>query len=197
MIKTIGITMIELKKWVALKATPLLIVSLAMLLTPILQAEASVIKDLRIGSNDRFIIDAYRPVSSAAANLPIKKAHQIPSIEENASLPEPTSEPEKSAPAGSSTSFDGASMNAYGSVFSKNSNADDLIQNRFQQRLIAALIVVTSIIVVLLIFLIWVGSGKKKNQAPSWTHHLPRTKDQNIENIDSVIREHLKNYDHI
>lgn len=44
--------MIDLKKWLALETKILLIVSLATLLLLILQAEATVVKDLRVGSND-------------------------------------------------------------------------------------------------------------------------------------------------
>lgn len=271
--------MTEFKKWVALKATTLLIVSLAMLLQLVLQAEATVIKDLRVGSNEghvrivlefdrpltpppsfsinrntlkvtltgisndlsaphpeeyrgdivsldvskesekrridvvfsfdpvdvntfslsdphRFIIDAFRPVSSAAADLPVEIERQIPSIEEKTALPEPTSEPEKSTPAEISPSITEASKDAHGPASSNNHSADDLNRNRFQQRLIAALIVVTSIMVVLLVFLIWIDSGRKKPQEPSWTDHPPPANDRNIESIDAVIREHLKNYDH-
>lgn len=272
--------MTEINKWVSLKATSLLIVSLAMLLPPNLRAETTVIQDLRIGSNEgyvrmvleidrpltpppsfsinrnilqitltgiidglsaprpgeyrndivsldvskeseasrinvvfsfdptdvktfsladphRFIIDAYRPASSAAANLPAETTRQIPSIEENASLPESTSPPQKPAPAGMPAFSDEASMKAYGSDSSNSHSADDLNRNRYQQRLIAALIVVTSIIAVLLIYLIWIDSGQKKPQEPSWTHQLPQAKDQNIQSIDSTIRKHLNTHDHL
>ncbi len=47
--------MTEFNTWLTLKTTPLLLVPLAMLLTPGLQAEASVVKDLRIGNNPGFI----------------------------------------------------------------------------------------------------------------------------------------------
>lgn len=50
-----GKTMIEFKQWVALKATPLLIVPLATLVVLLSTAQATVIKDLRIGNNKGFV----------------------------------------------------------------------------------------------------------------------------------------------
>lgn len=261
--------MTEFNRWVTLKAAPLLIASLVMVLPSILWAEAAVIKDLRIGSDNgyvrmvleidrpltsppslslngnilrvtltgiindlsaphpgeyhgdivsldvsnasqtkqiavvfafdpadvkifalidphRYIIDAYRPVSSAAANLAVQAVPQIPAIEKNPPLP-----------TGASLNGDKASLDTDGSNSSNKPSTDDLNRNRFQQQLIAALIVVTSIIIILLFLLICMGNGPKKPQEPSWTHHLPPTEDQNIESIDSVIRRHLKDHDHI
>ena len=47
--------MTEFNKGVALKATPLLIMFLAMLLAPALRSEAAVIKDLRFGDNKAYV----------------------------------------------------------------------------------------------------------------------------------------------
>lgn len=272
--------MIEFNRWVTLKAAPLLIVSLVMVLPSILWAEAAVIKDLRIGSDDeyvrmvleidspltsppsfsfngnilrvtltgiindlpaphpgeyhgdivsvdisntsqtkqiavvfafdpadvktfslidphRFIIDAYRPDASAAANLADQAVPQVPTIEKNPPLPSPTSQLEKPLPTGASLNGDEASLAADGSNSSNKPSADDLKRNHIQQQLVAALIVVTSIIIILLLLLIFIGNGQKKPQEPSWKHHLPPPEDQNIESIDSVIRGHLKDHDHI
>ena len=271
--------MAKCRKGVALKATPLLIVFLAMLLAPALRAEATVIRDLRFGDNQeyvrmvlefdrplspppsfsihrntlqvtltgittdlpdretggyhadlislevsqtsdatridavfsfdpadvkafsltgppRFIIDAYRPLSPAAAKPPGEESRQKALIEETVSLPEPTNAPEKPLPEGGSAAIEEVSIKPNGAASPGSGVADDLRRNRFQQRLIAAQIVVTSIIVVLLIFLIWMGAGRKNHPEPSWMHDLPPSRDRAIERIDSVIGEHLKNHDH-
>ena len=271
--------MAKCRKGVALKATPLLIVFLAMLLAPILRAEATVIRDLRFGGNKeyvrmvlefdrslhpppsfsihrntlqvtlngittdrpdrqagevhadiislevsrtsdatridavfsfdptdvktfsltdppRFIIDAYRPVSQVSATPPGEESRQMGLIEETVSLPEPAGEPVTPQPDSGSTAIDEASIKPDGASSSVSGIADDLRQHRFQQRLIAALIVVTAIIVVLLIFLLWMGAGRKNPPEPSWIHDLPPTRDRDIESIDSVIGEHLKNHVH-
>jgi hypothetical protein len=271
--------MTEFKNGAALQATPLLIMFLAMLLAPALRAEATIIKDLRIGDNKgyvrmvlefdrplirppsfsinrntlqvvltgvtnnlpalqtgkhvdeivsfevsktsdttrinarfsfvpadvktfpltgphRFIIDAYRPLSPVAAELPVGKSRQIGLIEETVSSPEPYSEPEKALSDEETRPIDAASIKADESASSHGGNADDSRRNRFQQRLIAALIVITSIIVVLLFFLIWMGNSRKKPLELSWMRDLPPTKDRNIESIDSAIGEHLKNHDY-
>ncbi len=273
--------MTEFNKWVALKATPLLFVSLAMFFAPILRAEATAIKDLRIGNNSRyvrmvlefdqplippaslslnrntlqvtltgiinnlpppqtreylgdivrldvtrtsearridvvfsfdpvdiktfsltgphrFIIDAYRPVSSVKTNLSIEdKTRQTQPIEEYVISPEPNNPQVDPARTGLTAFIDKVSMKVQGSVSPNGSNTDDLNKNGFHQRLIAALIVVTTIIVVLLFFLIWAGRSRKKSREPSWTHRLPPAKDQDIESIDSEIREYLKSNDHL
>ncbi|WP_372677646.1 hypothetical protein [Desulfosarcina sp.] len=263
----------------ALKATPLLIVLLAMLLSPILRAEATIIRDLRFGDNNgyvrmvlefdrplnpspsfsihrntlqvtmtgitaelpdrdtgeyhadiislevsqtsddtrvhavfsfdpadvktfwltgppRFIIDAYRPLSPAAAQPPGEASRQMEMIEETVTLPDPTSEPATPQPDSGSTAIDEASTEPNGAAIPVSGIADDFHRNRFQQRLIAALIVVTSIIVLLLIFLLYMGAGRKNPPEPSWVYDLPSTKDRDIESIDAVIGEHLKNQDH-
>lgn len=271
--------MAKFRKGVALKATPLLIVFLAMLLAPSMRAEATVIRDLRFGGNEeyvrmvlefdrslrpppsfsihrntlqvtlneittdrpdrqageihadiislevsrtsdatridavfsfdpadvktfslsdppRFIIDVYRPVSPAAASPPGEAYRQVALIEEDVSLPKPINAPENPVPDSGSTAMDAASITSNGFASPTSGIPDDLRRNRFQQRLIAALIVVTSIIVVLLILLIWMGVDRKKLPEPSWVHDLPPTRDRDIESIDSVIGEHLKNHDH-
>ena len=270
--------MTEFKNWVAPKATPLLVASLAMLMAPTLRAEAAVIKNLRIGDNKgyvrmvleldrpltrppsfsiqrdtlqialtgiidnlsalqsqdyrngivsldvsksskttridvvfpfvpadiksfsltgphRFIVDAYRPVSTSLSALPIEKAQPTELIEGNVSLPEPDSEPEKQAPTGALPSIDERSTKARGSSSSTRDNADDWRRNQIQQWLIAALIVVTSIIVALLYFLIRMGGAPRISEQPSWIRYLPPTRDRNIQVIDSEIRKHLKNQD--
>ena len=264
---------------VALKATPLLIVFLATLLAPVMRAEATVIRGLRIGDNNeyvrmvlefdrplnpspsfsiyrntlqiiltgitnelpdrepgeghaeiislevsqssdaarihavfsfdptdvktfsltgppRFIIDAYRPLNPAAARPPGEASRQVASIEETVSLTEPTSEPENRRPDPGSTAIREASIKPNGAASPVSDIADDLHRKRFQQRLIAALIVVTSIIVVLLLLLIYMGTGRKNPPEPSWVYDLPPTRDRDIESIDAVIGEHLKNQDH-
>ena len=144
----------------------------------------------------RFIIDAYRPRSAAAPEPPNEQSRQMALIEEAATFAELSSQDEKPINAGGSTSIDELSIKPDGSAFPVSVIADDLHQHRFQQRLIAALIVVTSIIVVLLLFLIRMGNGRKNTPEPSWVNELPPTRDQDIENIDSAIGEHLKNHDH-
>ena len=271
--------MAKCRKGVALKATPLLIVFLAMMLAPILRAEATVIRDLRFGVDKayvrmvlefdqplspppsvsiqrntlqvtltgtttdrpdrqtgealadiislevsqtsdathidavfsfdpvdvktfsltdphRYIIDAYRPLSPAAAKPPGEASRQVALIEEDVSLPKPINAPENPLPDSGSTAMDAASIKSNGSFSPDSGIPDDLRRNRFQQRLIAALIVVTSIIVVLLILLIWMGADRKNLPEASWVHNLPPTRDRDIESIDSVIGEHLKNHDH-
>lgn len=269
--------MTEFKKRIALNATPLLIMSLAMFLPSI--TEASVIKDLRIGSNDgyvrmvfesdrpltpppafsmkrntlratlfggatdlsapgpgeyrrdvasihvsreaqktridvvflfepadvkaffltdphRFVIDAYRPVSSNAPPLPVEKAGPVPSIGEEVSFPPPSGEPEKPAPPQVSGPIHEPPARVMAPAVPSGGSAADPHRSRFRQRLITALLAVTTIILVLLFFLIWMGKGRKKSQKPSWADHLPTTKNRNIENIDSMIRGHLKDFDH-
>jgi hypothetical protein len=270
--------MTEFNKRLVLKAAPLLIVFLAMFFAPVLWAEATVVRDLRIGNNNgyvrmvlefdqplaplpsvslhrdtvqvtlagivndvspsgtdeysdgiisldviklseatridavfsfaptdvkafsltgphRFIVDAYRPVASAASvRRSTEKTNRIPAIEEHPSLPEPYSEPDESPLSGMSGALAQASMNANGLVSSASSEATDVDRERFQQLLITALIGVTSIIVVLLFFLIWMGSSNQNPREPSWIDDLPPTKDPTIENIDAVIREHLKRH---
>lgn len=270
--------MSEFKKWAALKLAPLLIVCLTLVLIPALRAQATAIKDLRIGNNEgyvrivlefdrrltpppafsinhnrlqvslagignslsvpgtaaqkdgiisldvsresgqtridaifeftpadvktfaltgphRFIIDAYRPLPSEAANPPIENGPELPSVQKGDVLPEPYSKPEKLASAALSTAIVEASLDAYDALASEGLEKDHSNGNRIQQRLMAALIVVTTVIVVLLFLLIWVGRGHNNKGQPSWLKHLPPTNDQNIESLDSVIRKHLKTYD--
>ena len=151
-------------KRVAQIAILLLIVSLAMLVAPILKAEATVITGLRIGKNKGTV-----------------------------SVPESTNTPEDSTAIGLSRFIEAALIKACGWFSPNRGNADDLSPNRFQQQLFTALVVVTSIIFVLFFFLIWMGSGRKKAQAPSPIPDLPPAADRNIESIDAAIREHLKN----
>lgn len=146
------------------------------------------VKTFTLTDPHRFIIDAYRPISSAAARLPVEESRHMALIEEAVFLPEPYREPEKPLPTGGSASIDEAPVRTGGS-------AEDSGRNRFQQQLIAALIVVTSIIVVLLIFLIWMNGGRKHPARPSWVHDLPPARDREIESIDSAIGEHLKNHE--
>ena len=153
------------------------------------------VKTFALTGPHRFIIDAYRPLPSAAANLPIGKGPQLPSIGKSDGLPEPYSKPEKLASADLSTAIVKASLAAYNALASEPPETDNSNRSRFQQRLLAALIFVTSIIVVLLLFLMWIGSGRNKKGQSSWLEHLPATNDQNIESLDSVIRKHLKTYD--
>ena len=270
--------MAKCKIGVALKATALLIVFPAILLAPVLRAEATAIRDLRIGDNDeyvrmvlefdrpldpsasfsihgntlqvtltgittalpdretgeyhadiirlavsqtsdatridavfsfdptdvktfsltgppRFIIDAYRPLSPAAAKPPDKASRQRGWIEATVSSPEPAGEPENPQPDPGWTAMDEASINPDAATSPVSGMADDLGRNRFQQQLIAALIVVTSIIAVLLIFLIDMGAARKKPPERSWVHDLPSTGDRYIQSIDAVIGERLKNQD--
>ncbi|WP_319404576.1 hypothetical protein [uncultured Desulfosarcina sp.] len=154
------------------------------------------VKTFSLTGPHRFIIDAYRPLSPAGAELPVGKARQIGLIDEAMSSPEPCSKPEKPISDGKSPAIDNASIKDYDSASPHYGNAGDSHRNRFQQQLIAALIGVTSIIVVLLFFLLWMGSRRKKPITPSWTGELPSTKDRNIENIDSMIVNHLKSHDY-
>ena len=58
--------MAKCRKGVALKATPMLIVFFAMILAPILRAEATVIRDLRFGDDKdyvRMVLESDRPLS--------------------------------------------------------------------------------------------------------------------------------------
>jgi hypothetical protein len=271
--------MTEFKNWLMLKATPRLMASFAMLLALILHAEATVVKDLRIGDNKsylrmvleldrpltrppsvsidrntveisltgvlnnlsaprtgeyrdgiasldvsnvsdairvsvvfsfapadvktfsltaphRFIIDAYRPPPSATPLPPIEHVRQISPLEDNGSGQEPYSEPVEADAFGGSGSVSEASIKPHGTVSVAPVHVAEINRNRFQQQLIAALIGVTSIIVVLLFFLIWMGSGRNPRRETSWINHLPQTKDPTIENIDTVIRNHLKCHGH-
>lgn len=124
---------------VALKATPLLIVFLATLLAPVMRAEATVIRDLRIGDNNeyvRMVLEFDRPLNPSPSFSIYRNTLQI------------------------------------------------------------TLIVVTSIIAVLLIFLICMGAGRKNPPEPSWVYDLPSTRDRDIESIDAVIDDQLKNQNH-
>jgi hypothetical protein len=260
------------------KATPLLIVFLAMLLAPVPRAEATVIRDLRIGDHieyvrmvlevdrpldpsasfsihgntlqvtlpgittelpdhetgeyqaaiirlavsqtseatridavfsfdpadvktfaltgpPRFIIDAYRPLSPAAATPLVEASRQRGLIEETVSIPGPVGEPENAQPDLASTAMGAASIRPDDAASPVSGMADDSDRNRFQQQLIAALIVVTSIIAVLLIFLIFMGADRKHPPERSWVHDLPSTGDRDIKSIDAVIDAHLKNQD--
>lgn len=269
--------MTEFNKRLVLKAAPLLIVSLAMFFSSLPGAEATVVKDLRIGNNNgyirmviefdrppvppptvslhqntvqvtlagivndvspsdageknngivsldvtkeseatridavfsfapadvkafsltsphRFIVDAYRPVTSTPpVRRPIEKTSRISDIEAPPSLPEPYRAPGEPNASGISGTVAQASINANGSAPSASPDTSDVHKNRFKQLLIAALIGVTSIIAVLLFFLMWMGSTSQHPREPSWIDRLPPTKDPTIENIDAVIRKHLKN----
>jgi hypothetical protein len=150
------------------------------------------VKTFSLIGPDRFIIDAYRPLSPANGIPTVEKARRIAPIEETVSLPEPASELKHSPPARASTVNDEASAGSPGSAYPRSGQAEDLRRYRFQQRLLAALIVVTSIIAVLLFLLIWMGNSRKKKPGPSWIRDLPPTTDRDIESIDAVIGEHLK-----
>lgn len=154
------------------------------------------VKTFALTDPHRFIIDTYRPLSSAAARLPVEASRHTVLIEDTVSLPEPYSEPEKPLPAGGSAAIDETPVRTGDSASPIGGSADDSRRSRFQRQLIAALIVVTSIIVVLLIFLIWMSGSRKDPTRPSWVHDLPPTRDRAIESIDSAIGKHLKNHEH-
>lgn len=272
--------MIELKNWVAPKATPLIFVSLALLLAAALHAQAAVVKDLRIGNNDgyvrmvlefdrpltappsistnhnhlqvsltdivntlstprieenqgdilrlnvskpsdeiridavftftpadiktfaltdphRFILDVYRPLPLEAASQTVENSHQMASDIASQTTQGTYRVPEETTVAGISSKIVEASMDGSRAFAAKGLEVENTDQNGVQQRLIAALIIVTTAIIVLLFFLIRISGRNVSSRRWSWRSHLPPTTDQNIESIDSVIRKHLKTYDHI
>ena len=250
--------MIEFKQWVALKATPLLIVPWATLVVLLSTAQATVVKDLRTGDNQgfvrlvmefdrpltphpvfsvdrnslkitltgidnlpatpaaidgitrlevfrqpdgtsiemdftfapaeiktfiltgphRFIIDAYRPLP--AGTLPSTAKGDIRTAAMKQNQTKTQAHPESYTLPAADSARSGIER-----------------QNRFRQRLVAALIGVTSIIAMLLFFLIRTASARSGNGRKAWIDQLPSTRDPDIETIDSAIRNHLKTYDRL
>ena len=126
------------------------------------------VKTFFLTEPDRFIIDAFRPVPTSAADPPNDTGleRQVMGEDSPKVAPPPDTQALAAPAAGSATRKDEAPVEVNGSVTIRPHTADESKQNRLHQRriqhvLIAALIVTTSIIAVLLILLIWIDRGRK------------------------------------
>ena len=152
------------------------------------------IKTFILTGPHRFIIDAYRPLPAETLLPPTEEHIRTPAMKQNQTEARSTSE---SAVAAIAPKYTQADPESYTHPGTESAGARIERQNRFRQRLVAALIVVTSIIAMLLFFLIRTDGARSGSGHKAWIDQLPLTKDPDIETIDSAIRNHLKTYDRL